>query len=393
VKRAFDENVSKAKPKLRLGKALAGVVELEGEGTLTPPPPRSHDDLRADPHAIAAQVAAEELHAHELSHVPVGQARRAVEEVEALPAPEPVAQVSPMARVAVVAPVEAPPLAESAPAPAVNPVAATVEKAAVAVGLAAARVEEAAVEVARAAAPSSRRNAIRPPAPVAQTESPQIRREKLRERLRQASAPVTTRAPTPASPAEAEAAALSMIGQLQQALEHSEAQTLALSQDLETVRGQLSRAAQEARERTEEAQTLVAESQKRSGLLEELTGELAALESERDDALQQLSVARAEREAEQQKGQELTVQLAAKEHELLEALAEEERFAADLDARTDEVRTLRGLATSLTSERDALMQQVSSLTRERAELADARKALESVHRALADARGRVQPRR
>ena len=63
MKRAFDDNVSKSKPRLRLGRALAGVSEVEpgAEVPLTPaaPPaavPNYDDAPFADPAALRASA-------------------------------------------------------------------------------------------------------------------------------------------------------------------------------------------------------------------------------------------------------------------------------------------------------------------------------------------------
>ena len=315
MKRAFDENVSKSKPKLRLGKALAGVVEAEpGEPVaLTPPPPRALDGL----HAIAERVASETVHANELHFEPApvpsmtpGAPVAAVETVvEAKLAPPPAPVVE--ARVEPVAP---PVIEKPAPMPAPGAVHIEAPKAVHVDPPKALHVEP----------PKAKRAPIQQAIPIAppKMESAAERREKLKERLKRATAPVSVRDPAPASAAEAEAAALSMIGQLQHALERAEAENDALKKDLETSRAQLSRAAAEARERTDEAQSLATEVGNRSKLLEDLTGELAALEAERDDALSQLSGARAEAESQQKHGFELEAQLRAKENELLEAIAE-----------------------------------------------------------------------
>jgi chromosome segregation ATPase len=257
---------------------------------------------------------------------------------------------------------------------------------------------QAPVQVQTRAEPAARREpapqpvAVQPVAvqpPVLDTRE---RREKLRERLKAATAKVEPTAPTPQSPAEARTSALSLIAQLRQELEDVKQLNAAMVKDLDQTRTDLGRAAEEARNRTAEAARMATEVAERARLIEELGKEMSALEAERDDTLIELQGARALVGTEATARRDLEEKLAAREAELAETLTEEERLAGELEARNGELRQAQSALSSVVEERDRLARQVAELTRERADLLDSQKALDEIHRALADARARVSPR-
>lgn len=215
------------------------------------------------------------------------------------------------------------------------------------------------------------------------------RREKLRERLKAASAKVEPSQPTPQSPAEARTSALALVAQLRQQLEDTQRLNAAQAKDLDATRADLARSAEEARARTAEASRMAIEVAERARLIEELGKEMASLEGERDDTLVGLQGARAQMEQQAVARQELEERLAAREAELAETLTEEERLAAELESRNAELRQSQVALAGISVERDQLAKQVGELTRERADLLDSQKALDEIHRALADARVRV----
>jgi DNA repair exonuclease SbcCD ATPase subunit len=215
------------------------------------------------------------------------------------------------------------------------------------------------------------------------------RRDKLRERLKAATAKVEPSQPTPQSPAEARSSALSLIAQLRQELEDAQKLNVAMTKDLDQARADLARAAEEARARTSEATRMASEVAERARLIEELGKEMSSLEGERDDTLVELQSVRAQMQQQQTARQDLEERLAAREAELAETLTEEERLAADLESRNVELRQAQAALAGITEERDRLSRQVADLTRERADLLDSQKALDEIHRALAEARVRV----
>lgn len=376
MKKAFDANVSRARPKLRLGAML---------GTTTDGPSISQETVESLAQAIAQEpvipsreepvdlsqalkakltarafkpTAAEVLSSALQTEVPAAVAHVAVveQQVEAVQAPVAVTHT----KVAVEA-VQAPEVVMAQPKPVV--VTHTVR---------------AAVE-----APAEVREVQTAPLEAPMPDATD-RREKLRERLK-AVRENPRPEPLPETVAEAGVLAVERIAALQSELSKTRAMNLALSQDLEAARRQAERATEEARLRMDEARRLSAEMEGRVTLLADLEKELASLEGERNEALLALQESRQAIEAGELEKHELRESLTAKDQELEASLQEEERLASELEEAHEAMGGLRRSADALKSERDTLARQVSDLTKERAELLEARKALEAVHRALAKA--------
>ena len=354
MRKAFDANVSRAKPRLRLGALTsAGVIDPAQEVLGHP---AQQAALAMVEHATAKANDHEQHHHHQV----------AVQEAASFAAP-PATAASVQEKIAAhLAQATLSPQASAAPPQEVVTETVIAPKPT--------RVSEARVQ--------------EPPAPVALDS--RERREKLRERLKAATARVEPSQPTPQSPAEARTSALSLIAQLRTQLEDSQRMTAALSKDLEQTRAELARAAEEARARTGEAARMAEEVAQRAKLIEELGREMASLESERDDTLVQLQGTRAQLEQQGVSQKDLEGKLAAREAELAETLTEEERLAAELENRNAELRAAQQAIAGLSEEREKLARQVSELTRERADLLDSQKALDEIHRALAEARVRVK---
>lgn len=350
MKKAFDANVSRAKPRMRLGALLTAESAAEPE-------------MAAMVNALAEQVAQEgapssEAPAADATDLGVAlKARahaRASRPTAAEAFQEAIAGVDTPHREVVAAVERVLPQAHAEPPPAV-------------------------IEVQTAPAPSAT------PLPEG-GEGPGAveRRERLRERLK-AVRENPRPEPLPDTVAEAGVLAVERIAALQTELAKSRAMNLALAQDLEAARRQAERATEEARLRMDEAKRLASEMEGRVKLLSELERELESLEGERNDSLLALQDARSGFVALEREKQELLQSLAQKEQEISDSLAEEERLATELEEAQDSMAALRRSADALKGERDTLARQVSELTRERVELLEARKALEAVHRALSSA--------
>ncbi len=432
MKKAFDANVSRARPRLRLGSMLA---EVGGEASVSTEVVES----------LAAQVLAEPV-AQDLSMAVKArlQARERPSAAEALQgalrahdarfttgaAAAPVAVVAaPTATVAQpveTASMERPQMPQSAVvtetqpsmtqqtvATMAQPVAKTMPQSVVSRLLHQATAQQTApavVETVSAPAPEMPSTQARhvtavteappalvevqttpPPAPVLeQAVAPPDaaeRRERLKERLKSVRENPRPE-PLPETVAEAGVLAVERIAALQSELTKARAMNLALAQDLEAARRTAERATEEARVRMDEARRLSHEMEGRAQLLTELEKELSALEGERNEALLAVQEARQAMQEQAQAEGTLRADLAQKDAVIEECLAEEERLAGELETAQDTVGSLRRATDALKVERDTLARQVSDLTRERAELLEARKALEAVHRALAQATGR-----
>lgn len=353
MKKAFDANVSRARPKLRLGSMLGTTepetasmtqeaVESLAQAVAAEPvipskelvqPLNLSDTLKARQTARALKPSAAESLAHALGdEAPV--ANEVANVLPSRPIVEEVVQAKVMPRAAVEAPAETREV-QTAPSEAPGPDSAE-------------------------------------------------RREKLRERLK-AVRENPRPEPLPETVAEAGVLAVERIAALQSELAKTRAMNLALSQDLEAARRQAERATEEARLRMDEARRLSHEMEGRVQLLSDLERELASLEGERNEALLALQESRQAIEAGEREKLELRESVGAKEKELEASLQEEERLASELESAHEAMTGLRRSADALKTERDTLARQVADLTKERAELLEARKALEAVHRALAKA--------
>jgi hypothetical protein len=361
MKKAFDANVSRARPRLRFGAA----------GSLGAPEPQSLEGVEA----IAAQVAREEVHlapsvTDELSQVvkarAAAHARRATAE-ELLH--EALADQDTSAR---------------APVPVPVPVTTPTPVAAEATGVESFPAHESAWGTVAQAEPPPEVVEVQTPPPPEPVVDQGARRERLKSRLR-AVRENPRPEPLPDTVAAAGHLAVERISTLQSELTKAREHNLTLTQDLEAARRQAERATEEARLRMDEAKRLAAEMETRAALLTELEQELEALEAERNEALIAVQDSRLRSEGQEKEKLELTQALAAKDQEVDECLAEEERLAAELQATRQTAATLRRSTEVLTQERDTLARQVTDLTRERTELLEARRALEAVHRALSSA--------
>lgn len=339
MKKAFEQNVSRAKPRLRLG-AFTGVVD-----------PAAPEETQEPEQALAQ--------APELEPAPAPEAPSATHDLSA----------EVRARV------------ERARAP--RPTAAEVIDAALRTPAVQAPQEVAAAPVARVEAPEHEVEVQTPASPKEDLDN-QARRERLKERLK-AVRENPRPEPLPASVAEAGLRAVERISALQAELTKVKALNLTLTQELEVSRRQAEKATEEARLRMDEARRLATDMEGRVKLLGDLERELAALEGERDEALLSLQEARQAMQAAAQERTTLEAAVAEAKRALADSLSEEERLAGELESSKDEATALRRTVDTLQGERDVLAQQVASLTAERAELLEARKALEAVHRALSQA--------
>lgn len=381
MKKAFDANVSRARPRVRLGAMMTSQVEVEEDGMSAAAVEALAHQIASEPSPVIpskTDVSADlgsALRARAFARANRGTAAEVLQDrlQEETAERAWIEGPKPTPRVNVDAPVmdsaarqmsEPRPMPPTAPAPVV-----------------------AQAPVARAAEPMPEVTEVQTaPQPQVDTDrgDPGERRERLRERLK-AVRENPRPEPLPDTVAEAGVLAVERISALQSELTKARAMNLALAQDLEAARRQAERATEEARMRMDEARRLSTEMEGRVTLLSELERELEALEGERNESLLALQESRQLLEVKEKREVELNDVLAKKDLEISESLAEEERLASELELAQETMTSLRRSSDALKGERDTLARQVSELTRERAELLEARKALEAVHRALSNA--------
>ena len=236
-----------------------------------------------------------------------------------------------------------------------------------------------------------------PTAPVERdmfTESPDVRsrRERLlavKRKVAAAARPLPPMPALPETPARAGESALLLVRDLETQLTRAREVELALRGDLDDARGELARGAAESRRGAERLATVEQQVEEKRAVLEEMLAEMGGLEQERDGAVaraQALSALDEERQALLD-----AVQARAEKAELgrAEAEAEVNRLGTELDDRAADGARLRAALAQVTRERDDVSRELAETRRERDELTDARKALEQVHEALASARARL----
>src|SRR5229473_1586341 len=315
MKKAFDQNVSRAKPRVRLGGAAEDPV---GQASIEDVPVQSASD------ALSSEIKARLDRARSAEAQRVASAQNGVAEDRA-----PVRE-------------------EPAPAPK------------------AAAVEEPTTKPKRTESAKRNGNGNGNGA----EPSAESRRERLKERLRAARENPRPE-PLPATVAEAGAMAVERIASLQSEVSRLKALNLNLTQDLESSRRHSEKATEEARIRMDEARRLSSEMDARAKLLAELERELASLEGERNEALLALQDSRQVIESANHERESFLQEISTRDRALADSLAEEERLAGELEAARDHSDNLRRSLDALNSERDVLARQVADLTTERAELLEA----------------------
>jgi DNA repair exonuclease SbcCD ATPase subunit len=183
--------------------------------------------------------------------------------------------------------------------------------------------------------------------------------------------------------------ATSLARELSSELEVAAAANTRLKEDLDSAVTALRRAAEEARERSDDRDRLSIEVEKRATAARDLLAELELLEAERDGALAQ--VGRFSRELREAR---LSAEAQARAHERQKnelALAQEQlrRLAAELEARVAERDAARTELQRSRAEKEELQAALLEARAEADEALESRSALEEIERALGEARTRV----
>jgi DNA repair exonuclease SbcCD ATPase subunit len=226
-------------------------------------------------------------------------------------------------------------------------------------------------------------------APVQDAEARRERLEKVKRKVAQAARTEVRIEPVPENPIQAAESVLVLVGDLEKQLERSREMEKALRHDLSLAKTELARAANESRTAVERLGLVEEQLEEKRTILEEMLVEMAALEEERDQAVRRVQTLAAQGEERQRLLGEAVQSRAEMEKSLAESKAREERLSREIDDCLTENAQLRAVLSEITHERDSLARDVDGLTRERNDLLDAKKALEKVHQALAQARARL----
>ncbi len=240
---------------------------------------------------------------------------------------------------------------------------------------------------------SYRSTTISPEIPVTTIEDSGSRRKRLEEvkrKVAEAVRPEVSIEPVPEDPALAVESVLGLVNELEAQLSNSRDLEKALRDELAETKAELTRTINEGRTasgKLGQAEMQLVEKRK---VLEEMLFEMSALEEERDQAVRMVQILTAKDQGRQQELDELGNRYSEIQRALEESKTEEERLTAELDDCITENTRLNTLLAEITRERDTLARNVEKLIRERDELSEAKKALEKVHHALSQARARLR---
>jgi DNA repair exonuclease SbcCD ATPase subunit len=216
------------------------------------------------------------------------------------------------------------------------------------------------------------------------------RLENVKRKVSEAVKPEVLIEPVPEDPVLAAESVLGLVSDLEAQLSQSRELERSLRTELAEAKDELARTINDGRSssgRLTQAETLLLEKRK---VLEEMLFEMGALEQERDQAVRMVQLLTGKDHGRQAEFDELRNRCDQMQVALDESKAEEDRLNGELDDTIAENTRLHALLAEITRERDTLTRNVEKLIRERDELAQAKKALEKVHQALSQARARLR---
>jgi hypothetical protein len=232
-----------------------------------------------------------------------------------------------------------------------------------------------------------------PEVPVIVIDDSDARRKRLEDVKRKVSDAVRPEIkiePVPEDPALAVESVLGLVSDLEAQLSRAREVEKSLRNELTEAKADLARTVNDGRtasERLIQVETLLDEKRK---VLEEMLFEMGALEEERDQAVRMVQMLTIKDNERQHELGKLRQELTEMQRVVDENSVEEERLSGELDEYVKENTHLHTLLTEITKERDILVGNAELLTKERDDLIKAKKALEKVHIALSQARARLQ---
>jgi len=222
------------------------------------------------------------------------------------------------------------------------------------------------------------------------SEERRKRLENIKRRVSDAVRPEVHIEPVPEDPTLAVESVLGLVSDLEAQLSRSREVEKTLRNELAEAKAELTHTVNDGRTASGRLMQVETQLDEKRKVLEEMLFEMGALEEERDQAVrmvQMLTIKDRDRQLELDK---LRQQVAEIQRVVDENRIEEERLASELDEYATENTRMHTLLTEVTKERDVLVCKVEQLTRERDDLTDAKKALEKVHHALSQARARLR---
>jgi DNA repair exonuclease SbcCD ATPase subunit len=234
---------------------------------------------------------------------------------------------------------------------------------------------------------------IPPVAPVIVIDDSEVRRKRLEDVKRKVSdamRPEVRIEPVPEDPVLAVESVLGLVNDLETQLSRSREVEKALRNELAEAKADLASTVNDGRTASGRLLQVEAQLDEKRNVLEEMLFEMGALEEERDQAVRMVQMLTIKEKERQQELGNLRQQLAELKLVVDENRVEEERLSGELDEYVKENTRFHTLLTEITKERDILLCNAELLTKERDDLLKAKKALEKVHNALSQARARLR---
>jgi len=229
------------------------------------------------------------------------------------------------------------------------------------------------------------------PAPVIDdVDARRKRLENVKRKVSDAVRPEVRIEPVPEDPALAVESVLGLVNDLEAQLLRSREVENALRNELAEAKADLTRTVDEGRTASGRLMQVEAQLDEKRTILEEMLFEMGALEEERDQAVRMVQMLTAKEKERQVELDTMRHQLAEMQRTLDESHVEEERLSGELDEYCKENTRMHILLAEITKERDILVYNEELLTKERDDLIKAKMALEKVHNALSQARARLQ---
>lgn len=222
------------------------------------------------------------------------------------------------------------------------------------------------------------------------SEARRKRLEDVKRKVSDAVRPEVRIEPVPEDPALAVESVLGLVSDLEAQLSRSKEVEKTLRNELAEVKADLTRTVNDGRTASGRLMQVEAQLDEKRTVLEELLFEMGALEDERDQAVRMVQMLTIKDRERQQELDRMRLQLTEMERTIDENRVEEERLSGELDEYAKENARLHTLLGEITKERDFLVGNAELLTKERDDLLKAKKALEKVHSALSQARARLR---
>jgi hypothetical protein len=216
------------------------------------------------------------------------------------------------------------------------------------------------------------------------------RLEEVKRKVSDAVRPEVRIEPVPEDPTLAVESVLGLVSDLEAQLSRSREVEKALRSELAEAKSDLTQIVNDGRTASGRLIQVEAMLDEKRKVLEEMLFEMGALEEERDQAVRMVQMLTIREKDRVHEIDTLRHDLTEMQRVVDENRVEEERLSCELDEYVKENNRLHTLLTEVTKERDMLADNTEHLTKERDDLIKAKKALEKVHIALSQARARLR---